>query len=171
MTAEGFKKIWDETGDVTWEEVYEKMIETYNELFEGSDIADKGKPSNGPLAYKTGVTFPTRVSFASIDADDESMAMAATFSQPATLQDYRNLMDATGSQAKAQERDTETPATTGKKTEEDTPQGTRPIKALWRCGQKLDDRTTCGYRNFYYEHANRNGHHQQGAGRDDRTDG
>ena len=152
VVAEDFKKTWDETGAVTWEEVYEKMLETYNELFEGSDIAEKGKLSNGPLAYKTGV------SFASIDAEDESMAMAATFSQPATLQDYRNLMDATGSQAKAQERDTETPAATGKETEEDTPRGTRPIKAPWPCGQKLDDGTTCGYRNSYYEQANRSDH-------------
>ena len=71
------------------------------------------------------------VSFASIDAEDESMAMSATFSQPATLQDYRNMMDSKESQSKAQERDTETPATTGKETEEDTPQGTRPIKALY----------------------------------------
>ena len=28
VTAEGFKKTWDETGEVTWEEVYEKMLET-----------------------------------------------------------------------------------------------------------------------------------------------
>ena len=99
-----------------------------------------------------------RVSFASIDAEDESMAMAATFSQPATLQDYRNMMDTKGSQAKAQERNAKTSATSEKKAENDKPQGERPRKGQWTCGQRLDNGNPCGYRNFFYENGNRNDH-------------
>ena len=158
--ADAFKKKWDNTGNLYWEPVYQKLMETYNEVFEDIDMAGKGKVANGPGTYSSyksmSVRFPTGVAFGSIDEDDESNDIAAAFSQPATIQDYRSLMDA-APQVNVPERVTKS-VTLEKKTEEGTPQSTRPIKALWRCGQKLDDGTTCGYRNFYYEHANRNDH-------------
>ena len=41
--AEAFKKEWDNTGNLHWEPVYQKLMETYNDVFEDADLARQEK--------------------------------------------------------------------------------------------------------------------------------
>ena len=92
LVALQYKNKWDNTGNLYWEPVYQKLMETYNEVFEDIDMAGKGKVANGPGTYSSyksmSVRFPTGVAFGSIDEDDESNDIAAAFI--ANIQETQN---------------------------------------------------------------------------------